>query len=80
MSNEVGMYIDALIAQTGLSQSDVARAINVSRHRLSSKNIVAMLLAGKYMQDNNFPALEPRYDVTKEQIRDYLLQMLKEQK
>jgi len=54
------------------------KALNLSRHRLSSKNIVAMLLGGQFIPDNNFATLEPKYDVTKEQIREYVMQKLKE--
>ena len=52
-------------------------ALTLSRHRLSSKNIIAMLLGGQFMPDYNFATLEPKYDVTKEQIREYILQKLK---
>ena len=53
-------------------------ALKYSRHRLSSKNVIAMLLAGQFIPENNFASLEPKYDVTREQIREYILQKLKE--
>ena len=56
----------------------IEKALNLSRHRLSSKNIVAMLLGGQFIPDNNFATLEPKFDVTKEQIREYIMQKLKE--
>lgn len=36
-----------------------------------------MLLAGLFIPDNNFSNLEPKYNVTKEQIREYILKKLK---
>lgn len=55
----------------------IEKALALSRHRLSSKNIIAMLLGGQFMPDSNFATLEPKYDVTKEQIREYILSKLK---
>ncbi|MBO5728635.1 MAG: nucleotidyl transferase AbiEii/AbiGii toxin family protein [Paludibacteraceae bacterium] len=55
----------------------IEKALTLSRHRLSSKNIIAMLLGGQFMPDSNFATLEPKYDVTKEQIREYILSKLK---
>ena len=65
--------------QEGYSiHNGMEKALNLSRHRLSSKNIVAMLLGGQFIPDNNFATLEPKYDVTKEQIREYIMRKLKE--
>lgn len=55
----------------------INKALSLSRHRLSSKNIITMLLGGKFIKDDNFATLEPKYDVTKEQIREYILHKLK---
>lgn len=55
----------------------IEKALSLSRHRLSAKNIIAMLLGGQFIPDNNFSALEPKYDVTKEKIREYILHKLK---
>lgn len=55
----------------------IEKALTLSQHRLSSKNIVAMLLNGRFIQDNNFATLEPRYNVTREEIREFILQKLK---
>ena len=64
--------------QEGYSiHNGIEKALNLSRHRLSSKNIIAMLLGGRFIPDNNFATLEPKYDVTKEQIREYIMQKLK---
>ena len=65
--------------QEGYSiHNGIEKVLNLSRHRLSSKNIIAMLLGGQFIPDNNFATLEPKYDVTKEQIREYIMQKLKE--
>lgn len=65
--------------QEGYSiHNGIEKALNLSRHRLTSKNIIAMLLGGQFIPDNNFATLEPKYDVTKEQIREYIMQKLKE--
>lgn len=67
------------ILQEGYSiHKGIEKALNLSRHRLSSKNIIAMLLGGQFVADNNFATLEPKYDVTKGQIREYIMQKLKE--
>ena len=67
------------ILQEGYSiNKGIEKALNLSRHRLSSKNIIAMLLGGQFIPDNNFATLEPKYDVTKEQIREYIMHKLKE--
>jgi predicted nucleotidyltransferase component of viral defense system len=55
----------------------IEKALTLSQHRLSSKNIVTMLLNGRFIQDNNFATLEPRYNVTREEIREFILQKLK---
>lgn len=55
----------------------IEKALSLSRHRLSAKNIIAMLLGGQFIPDNNFTALEPKYDVTKEEIRQCILHKLR---
>ncbi|MBR7157957.1 MAG: nucleotidyl transferase AbiEii/AbiGii toxin family protein [Bacteroidales bacterium] len=55
----------------------IEKALKLSRHKLSSKNLIAMMLGGQFAADNNFQNLEAKYDVTKEQIRQYILQKLK---
>lgn len=67
------------ILQEGYSiHKGIEKALKLSRHRLSSKNIIVMLLGGQFSPDDNFVTLEPKYDVTKEQIRDYIMRKLKE--
>lgn len=66
------------ILQEGYSiHRGIEKALTLSRHRLSTKNIIAMLLGGQFIPDNNFPTLEPKYNVTREQIREYILHKLK---
>lgn len=36
-----------------------------------------MLLSERFMSDENFEQLEPKYKVTKGEIREYILQKLK---
>lgn len=52
-------------------------ALKYSQHKLSTKNIVMMLLSGRFMSDENFERLDPKYNISKEEIRDYTLQKLK---
>ena len=66
------------ILKEGHSINDgIEKARKYSRFCLSTKNIVAMLLAGQFVPDDNFSTLEPKYDVGKEEIRNYILQKLK---
>lgn len=55
----------------------IEAALKYSQHKLSSKNIVVMLLSNRFTPDQNFQQLEPKYDLTKEQMREYILQKLK---
>lgn len=67
------------ILQEGYSiHKDIEKTLTLSRHRLSSKNIIAMLPGGQFIANNNFATMEPKYNVTKEQIRNYILHRLKE--
>ena len=67
------------IIKEGYSINDgIEKARKYSRFRLSKKNLVAMLLSGKFVPDENFSTLEPKYDIDKEGIRNYILQKLKE--
>jgi Domain of unknown function (DUF1814). len=52
-------------------------ALKYSQHKLSTKNIVMMLLSNRFISDENFEQLDPKYNVSKEKIRDYILQKLK---
>ncbi len=57
----------------------IEKALKLSRHKLSSKNLIAMMLGGQFAPDNNFQNLEAKYNVTKERMRQYILQKLKSQ-
>lgn len=59
-------------------QNGIEAAIQYSQHRLKTKNIVSMLLSGRFYEDRNFAQLEPRYQVTELQMREYILSKLKE--
>jgi predicted nucleotidyltransferase component of viral defense system len=52
-------------------------ALKYSQHKLSTKNIVMLLLSDRFMSDENFGQLDPKYNVSKEEIREYILQKLK---
>jgi len=54
----------------------IEAALKYSQHKLNSKNIIMLLLSDRFMPDENFRQLEPRYEVTKEEIRDYICQNL----
>ena len=56
----------------------IERSLKYSRHRLSNKNVIAMLLGGQFIADDNFATLQPKYSVTKEEIREYILRKLKD--
>jgi len=60
---------------------DISRGIDLalkySLHKLSTKNIVMMLLSDRFMSDENIGQFAPKYKVTKEEIREYILQKLK---
>ncbi len=55
----------------------IEAALKYSQHKLSTKNIVMMLLSDRSMPDENLEQLEPKYKVSKEEMRDYILQKLK---
>ena len=66
------------ILKEGYSINDgIEKARKYSRFRLTTKNIIAMLLAGQFVPDDNFSTLEPKYSVGKEEIRGNILQKLK---
>lgn len=53
-------------------------AIKYSQFRLKRKSIVTMLLSGQFNKDTNFGQLNPVYDVTEEQMRNFLLLKMQE--
>lgn len=55
----------------------VAKAGNYSQHQLKSKNILAMLTNGsRFTRDANFNQMQPLYDVSAQDIEDYLKEQL----
>jgi predicted nucleotidyltransferase component of viral defense system len=52
-------------------------ALKYSQHRLRTKNIVMMLLSDRFMSDESFEQLNPKYNLSKEEIREYIFQKLK---
>lgn len=60
---------------------DISKGIDLtlsySQHKLSTKNIMMMLLSNRFMSDENIGHLEPKYKVTNEELRAYILQKLK---
>lgn len=55
----------------------IDRALRYSRHRLSRKNLIALLLSSHFLPEKNFRALDPIYDITATQIREYILTKLR---
>jgi predicted nucleotidyltransferase component of viral defense system len=56
----------------------IEAALKYSQHKLSTKNLVMMLLSDNFMSDANFTQLDPKYKVSKEEIREYILHKLKD--
>ena len=55
----------------------IDKALKYSQHKLNTKNLVMMLVSDRFIPDENFRQLEPIYDVSREEIRDFILQKLK---
>lgn len=54
-------------------------ALKYSRHKLKSKNLIAMLTRSeRFAPDNNFKSLNPIYDVTPRDIEHRIISILKE--
>lgn len=69
--------IYAILHQGYNISEGIEAALKLSQHKLSTKIIVMMLLSNRFMSDENFEQLEPKYNVSKEEIREYILQKLK---
>ncbi len=67
-----------IIKNGGNIAAGIDTAIKYSQFKLKRKSIVSMLLSGQFDKDSNFHLLNPRYDVTEEQMRTFLLQKLQE--
>ena len=52
-------------------------ALKYSQHKFSTKNIVMILLSDRFSSEISLAQLEPKYDVSKEEMRAYILQKLK---
>ncbi len=59
-------------------QEGIESAIKYSQFNLKKKNVVAMLLSGRFSQDSNFRQLNPKYDITEPQMRGYLLRKIQD--
>ena len=62
------------ILQTGIDIHELMNhALQYSRHRLKSKNLLSMLTRGElFAQDANFHLLEPIYNVSAQEIESYI--------
>jgi hypothetical protein len=56
----------------------IEMALKYSQHRLSTKNLVMMLLSDNFMSDESFGQLYPKYKASKDEIRNYILHKLKD--
>ena len=67
------------ILKTGVPINElVSLALSYSGHRLKSKNLLAMLTNGnRFTRDAHFEQLEPVYDVTAQEIEDYIKSCIK---
>ena len=58
----------------------IKMSLKYSKHKLNTKNVMMLLLSDKFVPDENFEQLEPKYKVSKEEIREYILHKLKSAK
>lgn len=68
----------SIVRNGGDINKGIDSALKYSQFALKKKNIVSMLLSGRYSEDSNFRQLSPVYDVTEPKMREYLLRKLKE--
>jgi len=68
----------SIVKSGGDIGAGIEAALKYSQFALKKKNIVSMLLSGRFSEDSNFRQLSPEYDVTEPQMREYLLRKLKE--
>lgn len=68
----------SIVKSGGNIAEGIDDALKYSQFALKKKNIVSMLLSGRFSEDSNFQQLCPIYDVTEAQMREYLLKKLKE--
>jgi predicted nucleotidyltransferase component of viral defense system len=55
----------------------IETALKYSQYKLSTKNIMMLLLSDNFMSDESFSQLDPKYKISKEEIREYILIKLK---
>jgi hypothetical protein len=68
------------IVKSGASiATGIDAAIKYSQFNLKRKTVVAMLLSGHFYPDANFRQLNPVYDVTEPQMREFLLRRMQEE-
>ena len=62
------------ILKSGVPVNDlISLALSYSGHKLKSKNLLAMLTnSNRFTRDSHFEQLEPVYDVTAQEIEDYI--------
>ncbi|MDR2970225.1 MAG: nucleotidyl transferase AbiEii/AbiGii toxin family protein [Tannerellaceae bacterium] len=70
--------IYAILREGYAISKSIEVALKYSQHKLSTKNLVMMLLSDYFMSDANFTQLAPKYKVSKEEIREYILRKLKD--
>jgi len=58
-------------------EEGIDKALKYSGFKLRKKNLIAILLSGRYDVDRNFSQLSPKYDVDFHAIREYLLLKLR---
>ncbi|MBQ3658349.1 MAG: nucleotidyl transferase AbiEii/AbiGii toxin family protein [Bacteroidales bacterium] len=66
------------ILRTGVNiKTLIDNALRYSRHRLKTKNLISMLTNGqRFRVESNFPQLNPIYNVTAEEIENYIKEQL----
>ena len=70
------------ILQSGVNINTlIDGALQYSRHRLKSKNLLSMLTRGElFSEDENFHLLEPIYNVSTQDIENYIKSCLQQEK
>ncbi len=56
----------------------IESALKYSQHKLKTKNAVMMLMSARFSVDEKMGQLEPKYNVSNEEIREYIVMKLRE--
>lgn len=56
----------------------IESALKYSQHKLKTKNAVMMLMSARFSVDEKMGQLEPKYNVSKEEMREYIAMKLRE--